>query len=102
PVDQEGESEGSVGQANREKGLMTEREAEVSEATDTAESIDGAAADAEPATEAPAKPKRKKVPAKARAKDADPLEVPLFDSAGALQGEVRLPKVIFAEKVNTP
>jgi len=35
-------------------------------------------------------------------KEADPLDAPLFDSAGARQGEVRLPKVIFAEKLNTP
>ncbi len=35
-------------------------------------------------------------------KEADPLDAPLFDSTGARQGEVRLPKVIFAEKLNTP
>ena len=34
--------------------------------------------------------------------EADHLDAPLFDSAGARQGEVRLPKVIFAEKLNTP
>jgi len=38
----------------------------------------------------------------AKPKVADPLDAPLFDSAGERQGEVRLPKVIFAEKVNTP
>jgi large subunit ribosomal protein L4 len=37
-----------------------------------------------------------------KAKPSDPLDVPLFDSAGERQGEVRLSPVIFAEKVNTP
>jgi large subunit ribosomal protein L4 len=41
--------------------------------------------------------KRKEKPA-----HADPLEVPLFDSAGERKGDVRLPKGIFAEKSNTP
>ncbi len=47
---------------------------------------------------------RKTAPKKVTAakKEADPLDVPLFDSAGERQGEVRLPKLIFAEKVNTP
>src|SRR5713226_9848749 len=47
---------------------------------------------------------RKTAPKKAAAAktEADHLDAPLFDSAGARQGEVRLPKVIFAEKVNTP
>jgi len=40
--------------------------------------------------------------AAATTKEADPLDAPLFDSAGARQGEVRLPKVIFAEKLNPP
>ena len=35
-------------------------------------------------------------------KEADHLDAPLFDSAGARNGEVKLPKVIFAEKLNTP
>jgi large subunit ribosomal protein L4 len=35
-------------------------------------------------------------------KELGPLDAPLFDSAGERQGEVRLPKVIFAEKLNTP
>jgi large subunit ribosomal protein L4 len=35
-------------------------------------------------------------------KEADHLDAPLFDSAGARHGEVKLPKVIFAEKLNTP
>ncbi len=43
-----------------------------------------------------------KTSTKAKPKPSDPLDVPLFDSAGARQGEVRLPKVIFAEKVNAP
>src|SRR5438445_9659719 len=46
------------------------------------------------------KPTAKK--AAAAAKEADHLDAPLFDSAGARQGDVRLPKLIFAEKVNTP
>ncbi len=50
---------------------------------------------------AKAKPKATKRAAP-KAKPSDPLDVPLFDSAGERQGEVRLPKVIFAEKVNTP
>src|SRR5713101_1630715 len=40
--------------------------------------------------------------AAAKTKGADHLDAPLFDSAGARQGEVRLPKLIFAEQVNTP
>jgi len=40
--------------------------------------------------------------AAAAAKETDPLDAPLFDSAGARNGEVKLPKVIFAEKLNTP
>ena len=40
--------------------------------------------------------------AAAVAKETDPLDAPLFDSAGARNGEVKLPKVIFAEKLNTP
>ena len=34
--------------------------------------------------------------------DEDPLQVPLFDSAGERHGEVRLPKLIFAEEPNAP
>jgi len=72
------------------------------EAMETGEPVEGEVA-VETAPESPVKPKRKtKSAAKAQPKSADPLDVPLFDSAGALQGEVRLPKVIFAEKVNTP
>ena len=52
------------------------------------------------ATKTPTKPTTKK--AATTPKEADPLDAPLFDSAGARQGDVRLPKVIFAEKVNTP
>jgi large subunit ribosomal protein L4 len=40
--------------------------------------------------------------AAAAGKEANPLDAPLFDSAGARHGEVRLPKVIFAEELNTP
>ena len=40
--------------------------------------------------------------AAAASKEVDHLDAPLYDSAGARQGEVRLPQLIFAEKVNTP
>jgi large subunit ribosomal protein L4 len=66
-------------------------------------------ADEEPTTDTKVKAKAKPKAAGARAKraapkekPADPLDVPLFDSAGERQGDVRLPKLIFAEKVNTP
>ncbi len=52
-------------------------------------------------TEAKA-PAARKQASKRKPKEADPLDAPLFDSAGERQGEVRLPKQIFAEKVNTP
>jgi large subunit ribosomal protein L4 len=39
---------------------------------------------------------------KQKEKDGDPLQVPLFDAAGERQGEVRLPKLIFAEEPNAP
>ena len=39
---------------------------------------------------------------KEKEKDEDPLQVPFFDSAGERQGEVRLPKLIFAEEPNAP
>src|SRR5438132_1380023 len=81
---------------------MPEQETKAMETSEPVESGAAIAAGAEVA-EAPAKPKRKaKAAPKSQPKSADPLDVPLFDSAGALQGEVRLPKVIFAEKVNTP
>jgi len=35
-------------------------------------------------------------------KDEDPLQAPLFDSAGASQGHVRLPELIFGEEPNAP
>jgi len=35
-------------------------------------------------------------------KDEDPLQAPLFDSAGERQGHVLLPKLIFAEEPNAP
>jgi len=44
----------------------------------------------------------KKVAAKREEKVEDPLQVPLFDSAGARQGEVLLSKLIFAEEPNAP
>jgi large subunit ribosomal protein L4 len=40
--------------------------------------------------------------AKQKEKDEDPLQVPLFDSAGERQGEVLLSKLIFAEEPNAP
>ena len=39
---------------------------------------------------------------KRKEKEEDPLQVPLFDSAGERHGEVRLPKLIFAEEPNAP
>jgi large subunit ribosomal protein L4 len=39
---------------------------------------------------------------KQKEKDQDPLQVPLFDSSGERQGEVLLPKLIFAEEPNAP
>ena len=39
---------------------------------------------------------------KRKEKEEDPLQVPLFDSAGERHGEVRLPKLIFAEVPNAP
>src|ERR1700682_4583802 len=35
-------------------------------------------------------------------KDEDPLQAPLFDSAGERQGHMQLPKLIFAEEPNAP
>jgi large subunit ribosomal protein L4 len=72
---------------------------------ETAETADVADQETTTAAKAKAKPKTAGARAKraaAKDKPADPLDVPLFDSAGERQGEVRLPKVIFAEKVNTP
>ena len=71
---------------------------ETTEATETDRTVD---AEAEAAPKPKPKPRTKRA-ASAKVKPADPLDVPLFDSAGARQGEVRLPKVIFAEKVNAP
>jgi large subunit ribosomal protein L4 len=39
---------------------------------------------------------------KEREKDEDPLQAPLFDSAGAAQGHIKLPELIFAEEPNAP
>ena len=77
---------------------MPEQETEDPE-TDEAKAMVDEEAEAKPATKSKAKPK---ATAKAKPKPSDPLDVPLFDSAGERQGEVRLPKLIFAEKVNTP
>jgi len=55
-------------------------------------------AKAKPKTTAKAAaPKRKQ-----KEKDGDPLQVPLFDSAGASQGHVQLSKLIFGEEPNAP
>jgi len=51
------------------------------------------------ATEAKPKAPRKRAAAKAP-KEHDPLHVPYFDAAGEQQGEVTLPKTIFAEHPN--
>jgi large subunit ribosomal protein L4 len=67
--------------------------------TDEAKAMVDEEAEAKPAVKSKAKTR---ATAKAKPKPSDPLDVPLFDSAGERQGEVRLPKVIFAEKVNTP
>src|SRR5260370_503643 len=69
--------------------------------TDEAKAMFDEDAEAKPATKSKAKPRATKRAAP-KATPADPLDVPLFDSAGERQGEVRLPKLIFAEKVNTP
>jgi large subunit ribosomal protein L4 len=80
---------------------MPEQETETPESAETGVTTDVVtAAETKPA--APRPKAKTKTAAKARRKDADPLDVPLFDSAGERQGDVRLPKVIFAEKVNTP
>src|SRR5437773_10570570 len=46
------------------------------------------------------KPVRKKRTVKAEGKRHDPLHVPYFDAAGEQQGELALPKTIFAERPN--
>jgi large subunit ribosomal protein L4 len=81
---------------------MPEHETEDPEAAEMSD-VEGEADDevAPAKAKAKAKPKATKRAAP-KAKPADPLDVPLFDSAGERQGEVRLPKLIFAEKVNTP
>ena len=73
---------------------MPEQETENPEAAEDMET----AAEAIPTVATKTKAKT----ARTKRKETDPLDVPLFDSAGERQGEVRLPKVIFAEKVNTP
>jgi len=40
--------------------------------------------------------------ATSKPKESNPLDAPLFDSAGERHGDVRLPKAIFAEKLNVP
>jgi large subunit ribosomal protein L4 len=57
---------------------------------------------AKPAARATKKTATKATATKRAEKNEDPLQVPLFDSAGARQGEVQLPKHIFAEEPNAP
>jgi large subunit ribosomal protein L4 len=81
---------------------MPAHETEDPEAVEVADMADQ---EATTDTKVKAKPKAAGSRAKRAApkeKPADPLDVPLFDSAGERQGEVRLPKLIFAEKVNNP
>jgi large subunit ribosomal protein L4 len=47
-------------------------------------------------------PKKVAATRKEKEKAEDPLQVPLFDSTGTRQGEVLLPKLIFAEEPNAP
>jgi large subunit ribosomal protein L4 len=49
-----------------------------------------------------AKPTARPAKRSEKAHEHDPLQAPFFDSAGARQGEVELPRVIFAEKPNVP
>jgi large subunit ribosomal protein L4 len=81
---------------------MPEDEIEDLEAAEVTDLVDSEAEEATPA-KGKAKTASKASASRAKkAKPSDPLDVPLFDSAGERQGEVRLPKLIFAEKVNTP
>ena len=77
---------------------------ETVDTVDSVDTVDAEAAETPTATPAKTRPKtsRAKRAGGAREKQADPLDAPLFDSAGERQGEVRLPKGIFAEKLNTP
>jgi large subunit ribosomal protein L4 len=61
-------------------------------------------AKATPAATAKATAKAKAAATKRREKekDEDPLQAPLFDSAGESQGHVKLPKHIFGEEPNAP
>jgi large subunit ribosomal protein L4 len=49
-----------------------------------------------------AAPKKAAAPRIEKEKVDDPLQVPLFDSTGTRQGDVQLPKQIFAEEPNAP
>jgi large subunit ribosomal protein L4 len=59
-------------------------------------------AKAKTATSATAKAKAAAAKRKEKEKDEDPLQAPLFDSAGESQGHVKLPKHIFGEEPNAP
>jgi large subunit ribosomal protein L4 len=57
---------------------------------------------ADTTSKAPAKATAKSPAKKKKDAEVDHLSVPLFDAAGARQGEVQLPKVIFGETPNLP
>ena len=50
----------------------------------------------------PKKTTRKASTPKAKEKETNPLEVPFFDAGGTRNGDLRLPKEIFAEEPNAP
>ena len=72
--------------------------AEEDQAPETTEATETEAATPEKAPKARAP--RKRATSKAAPKERDPLQAPYFDSAGERQGEVALPKTIFAERPN--
>lgn len=64
------------------------------------EEEEGQAPEAVETEEAPKPRAPRKRASKAAPKERDPLQAPYFDSAGERQGEVALPKTIFAERPN--
>jgi large subunit ribosomal protein L4 len=84
---------------------MPERKTTPKSAAKTASKTATPSATSETASTAPTAttPSKKVAPArKEKDKVEDPLQVPLFDSAGTRQGEVQLSKLIFAEEPNAP
>ena len=75
---------------------MAEEEVQEQQAEDT-EAAEAAEAEEAPK---PVRTPRKRSAAKAARKEHDPLQAPYFDSTGERQGEVALPKTIFAERPN--